>query len=110
MIMRPTARPNAHLRQIMKDQFDYFYIGKANKARQSFSPSTIHLFVSFVLFCSKIVDEFIRYTKGFAKARITRRKRNHLLVLGVEALALHRYKPGKLLAKTAGSGAGFSYE
>jgi hypothetical protein len=39
--------------------------GKASRARRSFFAFNLHPFFSGVLFRTKIVDEFIRYAKGF---------------------------------------------
>jgi allantoinase len=59
-----TARTPRDLLQIMKDQFDYLYWEGEQGSAKFFAFNT-HPFVSGIPYRTKIIDEFIKYAKGF---------------------------------------------
>ena len=66
------GRTPRDLLRIMKDQFDYLY-WEGEQGAPKFFAFNLHPFVSGVPFRTKIIDEFIRYAKGFPKVWFARR-------------------------------------
>ena len=67
-----TGRTPRDLLQIMKDQFDYLY-WEGEQGAPKFFAFNCHPFVSGVPFRTTIIDEFIRYAKGFSDVWFARR-------------------------------------
>jgi len=67
-----TGRTPRDLLQIMKDQFDYLY-WEGEQGQPKFFAFNLHPFVSGVPYRTRIIDEFIKYAKGFPKVWWARR-------------------------------------
>ena len=66
------GRTPRDLLQIMKDQFDYLY-WEGEQGAPKFFAFNLHPFVSGVPYRTKIIDEFIKYAKGFTDVWFARR-------------------------------------
>jgi allantoinase len=67
-----TGRTPRDLLQIMKDQFDYLY-WEGDQGAPKYFAFNLHPFVSGVPFRTRIIDEFIKYAKGFPKVWFAKR-------------------------------------
>ncbi len=66
------GRTPRDLLQIMKDQFDYLY-WEGEQGAPKFFAFNLHPFVSGVPYRTRIIDEFIKYAKGFSDVWFARR-------------------------------------